>query len=161
MDDISRLLLVARRCAGRTGGGRDEREDLVQETVLRVWRRERERPRRGGLVGLVRTTLAGLLIDRRRRCRNPAPRRAAELLDEPAAERLTPLDDAAWNELRERVRLAIEGLPAPQREVVRLRYYEGLTFKQTADRQDVPLGTALGRMHLALRRLRGELQDEA
>jgi RNA polymerase sigma-70 factor (ECF subfamily) len=58
-----------------------------------------------------------------------------------------------------RLRTAIGQLPPDQREVVRRRIDEERTFQQIADELQVPLGTVLTRMRLALARLRSALQD--
>jgi RNA polymerase sigma-70 factor (ECF subfamily) len=60
----------------------------------------------------------------------------------------------------ERVRRALENLPAEQREVVRLKISEQLTFAAMAAQLNVPLGTVLTRMQLALAKLRRALGDE-
>ena len=58
------------------------------------------------------------------------------------------------------VRKALEGLPAEQRRVVAMRVYEEKTFAQIAEELNIPLGTALGRMRLALAKLRKALPDQ-
>ena len=58
------------------------------------------------------------------------------------------------------VRRALEGLPAEQRRVVAMRVYEEKTFAQIAEELNIPLGTALGRMRLALAKLRQALPDQ-
>jgi len=57
----------------------------------------------------------------------------------------------------EAVRLALEQLPIEQREIVRLRIYEQEKFTTIAERLDLPLGTVLTRMRLALGKLRKAL----
>lgn len=57
----------------------------------------------------------------------------------------------------EAVRRAVDQLPAAQRDVVRLRIYHDMTFAQIAERLQIPLGTALGRMRAALQKLRQAL----
>ena len=54
----------------------------------------------------------------------------------------------------EDVRALIEELPDEQREVVRMRYYEGLSFKEIAEHTGVSINTALGRMRYALINMR-------
>ena len=54
----------------------------------------------------------------------------------------------------EEVRQLIELLPAEQREVVKMRYYEGLSFKELAEHTGVSINTALGRMRYALINMR-------
>jgi RNA polymerase sigma-70 factor (ECF subfamily) len=53
---------------------------------------------------------------------------------------------------------AIRALPDPQREVLLMRIRDGVPFREIARRLGIPLNTALGRMHLAVERLRRELQ---
>lgn len=48
----------------------------------------------------------------------------------------------------------IDKLPAEQREVLRLRHFSGLSFKDIAEQTDVSINTALGRMRYALINLR-------
>jgi RNA polymerase sigma-70 factor (ECF subfamily) len=54
------------------------------------------------------------------------------------------------------VREALDQLPAEQRQVVRMRIYEGKTFAKIAKELKIPLGTALGRMRSALIKLRAK-----
>ncbi len=63
------------------------------------------------------------------------------------------------SELADRVRAIIEMLPEEQREVVRLRYYSDLSFKEIAEQTEVSINTALGRMRYALINLRRLLRD--
>lgn len=60
----------------------------------------------------------------------------------------------------EEVRQLIELLPAEQREVVRMRYYEGLSFKEIAEQTGVSINTALGRMRYALINMRQMIKDK-
>ena len=48
----------------------------------------------------------------------------------------------------------IEMLPQAQREIVYMRYYQELSFKEIADILDISINTALGRMRYALMNLR-------
>lgn len=48
----------------------------------------------------------------------------------------------------------IEYLPETQRAVVRMRYFEDLSFKEIAEKTDVSINTALGRMRYALLNMR-------
>jgi len=52
------------------------------------------------------------------------------------------------------VRRMMESLPAAQREVVYMRYYQQLSFKEIAQLTGVSINTALGRMRYALLNLR-------
>ena len=52
------------------------------------------------------------------------------------------------------VRMLVEELPDDQKQVVLLRHYGGLSFKEIADQTNVSINTALGRMRYALINLR-------
>jgi len=54
----------------------------------------------------------------------------------------------------EDVRMMIDRLPDAQREVVHMRYYLDMPFKDIAEATGVSINTALGRMHYALQNLR-------
>lgn len=57
-----------------------------------------------------------------------------------------------------RLEQAIAGLPKLQRQVVQLRLAGGKSFAEIATELDVPLGTVLSRMRLALGKLRTRLK---
>jgi RNA polymerase sigma-70 factor (ECF subfamily) len=126
-------------------------EDALQETFIQALRKAD---------GIDPATFRGWLftvayqqgmLQKRRARRRPAPAEPEVLLglvadgSAPDAERAD--DVRAVNEL-----LAM--LPAAQREVIRLRVYDGLRFRDVAERLGCPLNTALARMHDGVRRLR-------
>lgn len=69
-------------------------------------------------------------------------------------------DQMMSQQTAESLRLLIEELPDEQREVVKLRYYANLTFKEIAEQTDVSVNTALGRMRYALINLRRMIQEK-
>jgi RNA polymerase sigma factor (sigma-70 family) len=64
------------------------------------------------------------------------------------------------SQIRSDIRKLINELPDDQREVVLLRHYGGLSFKEIADQTDVSINTALGRMRYALINLRKLIQEK-
>lgn len=68
-------------------------------------------------------------------------------------------DSIAKHQIRKDVRKLIEHLPHEQKEVVILRHYYDMSFKEIADMTNVSINTALGRMRYALINLR-RLADE-
>ena len=52
------------------------------------------------------------------------------------------------------VKMLLDELPEDQRQVVLLRHYGGLSFKEIADQTNVSINTALGRMRYALINMR-------
>lgn len=65
------------------------------------------------------------------------------------------VEDVISNEqvLRDVVHM-IDYLPDAQKKVVKMRYFEELSFKEIAERTDVSINTALGRMRYALMNMR-------
>lgn len=72
---------------------------------------------------------------------------------------LPSFSDAIQTEQLDRLRNAIGQLPPDQQAVVRRRIDHEQTFQQIADELQLPLGTVLTRMRLALSKLRTALQD--
>jgi RNA polymerase sigma-70 factor (ECF subfamily) len=58
------------------------------------------------------------------------------------------------------VRLLIDELPDDQKQVILLRHYGGLSFKEIAEQTDVSINTALGRMRYALINLRKLIEQK-
>ncbi len=57
------------------------------------------------------------------------------------------------------VRKLIKLLPGEQRQVLMMRYYENMSFKEIAERTGVSINTALGRMRYALMNIRRQVKD--
>lgn len=57
------------------------------------------------------------------------------------------------------VKNIMEQLPASQREVVYMRYYQQLSFKEIAEMTNVSINTSLGRMRYALLNMRRMIRD--
>ena len=58
------------------------------------------------------------------------------------------------NPIRDDVKYLIEELPELQKEVLMMRYYQNLSFKEIAEITGVSINTALGRMRYAILNLR-------
>ena len=76
-------------------------------------------------------------------------------LAEPSIE-----DQLISEQQAEEVRALIELLPEEQREVVKMRYYDGLSFKEIAEHTGVSINTALGRMRYALINMRQMIKEK-
>jgi RNA polymerase sigma factor (sigma-70 family) len=68
-------------------------------------------------------------------------------------------DKLIIDQIHQDVRKLIEQLPEDQKEVLIMRHYQDLSFKEIADLTDVSINTALGRMRYALINLRKVIQD--
>lgn len=135
-------------------------QDVVQDAFISVWRHAaRFDPVRGS----VKTWL--LAIVHHRAVDEVRSRRGIEGLPDPEDDPPAPLTlPDVWGEVAERldaatVREAFAGLPDPQREALRLAYYEGLTQEEIASQTGTPLGTVKSRMRLGLLGLRRRLAD--
>lgn len=58
------------------------------------------------------------------------------------------------NQIEQDVRRLILALPESQREVLMMRYYKNMSFKEIADKTSVSINTALGRMRYAILNMR-------
>lgn len=63
-------------------------------------------------------------------------------------------DEIISNQIRDDVQMLITLLPDLQREVLVMRYYDNLSFKEIAEKTGVSINTALGRMRYAIINLR-------
>lgn len=158
MDNADEVIANVRRAANRAVPNAADQDDLAQETLLRVWQRDPAQidGRGGGDVsaarGLIRTILRRLRIDLWRR------RLGGRLVPPVRDDGVDPFDALHGQELRLVVRDLVERLPSAQRDAVQMRFREGLTFQEIAERQGVPLNTALGRVHDAIKRMRQTLE---
>jgi RNA polymerase sigma-70 factor (ECF subfamily) len=69
-------------------------------------------------------------------------------------------EDMEFGEAKEGLMKHIENLPKEQREVVMLRHYYEMSFKEISEMTNVSINTALGRMRYALINLRKMFEKE-
>ena len=131
-------------------------EDLLQQTFLIAMERLGRR-KRGDVRAWLFTIAHNLAIDRLRKQRRMS---GAEVPDEADPAPL-PAGIAAAGEMAEQVRREVAKLPESQREVILLRYYSEMSFKQIAEQLGCPLNTALTRAHYGLKKLREAMLCEA
>lgn len=144
---------------------RADAEDLYQEVWLRVINNATRFTNISFRAWLWRIA-RNLLIDFRRKRK---PDLSLDAVDEPDGKPLVELlvsqahgpdkraelQDAALRAMR-----AVERLPAMQREVFLMRVEGDMSFKEIAESLEIPLNTALGRMHDAVNKLRRALGEE-
>lgn len=63
-------------------------------------------------------------------------------------------DDLVRRQVMSDVRRLVRHLPDSQREVLEMRYYQDLSFKEIAEKTGVSINTALGRMRYAILNMR-------
>jgi RNA polymerase sigma factor (sigma-70 family) len=150
------------RYAYRLSGEAAASEDVVAQTFLEAWRL-RETVRREG--GSLQPWLYGIATNVLRNSRRSARRyRAAlERLPEPG-----PTPDIADDPVRRAgeqeeiaaARAALKALRPPEREVVGLCIWSGLSYAEAAEALDVPVGTVRSRLSRAKARLQRIAQIE-
>jgi RNA polymerase sigma-70 factor, ECF subfamily len=133
-------------------------EDLFQQTWLRVMERIRYYDPKRSFEGWLFAVAHNLAIDHLRR-------RQPESLDEPLPSGETPLDLTESHspgalelylskERAARVAKAVSELPLAFREVITLRFEEGMKLEEIAAVLALPMGTVKTRLHRALKALR-------
>ncbi len=136
-------------------------EDVAQEALVRAWRHAATYdPRRGSVVTWLLTITRNLAIDAIRVRRPTAidPDHVADLALA-SAER-GPAETAEVNQELVRLRVALRVLPPEQRRAIVLAGVLGLSAREIAEREGVPLGTAKTRIRAAMQRLRVLLVTE-
>jgi RNA polymerase sigma-70 factor (ECF subfamily) len=152
-----RFTPFVRGVARRMGTSASATDDVVQETMLRLWRSAgRYDPDRGNEPTFVAAVARNAAIDlaRREACRPAVP--TSELPESSAAD----ASEADRVVTAMTLRAALASLPAAQRELLRLAYFEQLTQQEIADRLGLPLGTVKSKTFHAFRRLRAMVSEE-
>jgi RNA polymerase sigma-70 factor (ECF subfamily) len=68
-------------------------------------------------------------------------------------------DEIVQDQIYHDVRKLVDSLPEEQKEVVILRHYVGMSFKEIAEQTHVSINTALGRMRYALINMRKMIRE--
>lgn len=84
--------------------------------------------------------------------------------DQPLVDRIQSLDvgpatQVENDDLTQKVLTIVDQLPPAQREVFLLRVQAHLTFNEIAENLNIPLNTALGRMHDAMNKVKKQLME--
>lgn len=139
---------------------KDKADDLFQETFIRaiVKMKDGQYFNQGKFLYWLMRIARNLLIDDVRKQKKG---QAVNISDD---ELLTVIDCGhpyksredmlVAEELNGHMRQLMDLLPDEQREVVLMRYYQGLQFKDIAEITNVSINTSLGRMRYAIRNMR-------
>ena len=139
---------------------KDKADDLFQETFIRaiVKMKDGQYFNQGKFLYWLMRIARNLLIDD---VRKQKKEQAVNISDD---ELLTVIDCGhpyksredmlVAEELSGHMRQLMDLLPDEQREVVLMRYYQGLQFKDIAEITNVSINTSLGRMRYAIRNMR-------
>lgn len=137
-------------------GNFHDTEDLVQDTLMRVINNIhlfREQDFFCAWVYKIASNIAKDYLRKKKRRNNKLQNVFAE-----STHREDPYRKLLHREMHSKVIKSIQSLPVEQREVFLMRQEAKLTFREISQILDIPLNTALGRMHYAVEKLRKELK---
>ncbi|HEY2631912.1 MAG TPA: RNA polymerase sigma factor [Solirubrobacteraceae bacterium] len=153
---LERHVDAAFSLAYRMVGRRALAEDVVQEALLSLWRTGARYDRSRGSV---RNWVLGITHHRAvDALRRDGVRTSKDVSDDGLGERLEAAERTDREVLRRdeanEVRVALDGLPSEQVQVIELAYFGGFTHTEIAGMLELPVGTVKGRMRLGLEKLR-------
>jgi len=141
-------------------------EDLLQATLLRVYRARRRFKRNGRFSTWLYTIAANLAKDYLRKTKKyrfvslEAPvGQSSNVIDFYAAEGESAFDSAQKKEISRMVRLAVERLPNEQRLTILLSHYENMGYDEIAKVLGCSKGTVKSRVFRAKMKLKKFLAD--
>lgn len=139
-------------------------EDLFQETFLKIIKtiKDGRYSEQGKFLPWAVRVAHNLCMDHFRRTKQNVP---VTLPDGTDISYLFTTNDAAPDHIEKRevhksVRQLVEELPEEQREVIVLRMYGDLSFKEISDLTGVSINTSLGRMRYALLNIRKMITEK-
>lgn len=161
---VTRYMRRAYYAALGLSGSHDDALDLSQEAFVRAYRAraslDPDRPFYPWLYQIVRRLCFNLQRDRR--TRRHRMEEATPWLQDQAGVRAAasdPARSAERSELRSRLEVAIDALPEREREVLVLKEFEGLRYREIAELLGIPIGTVMSRLYTARRNLAEILGD--
>ena len=140
-------------------------EDLFQETFIKIITslRDKRYNEEGKFLPWAIRIAHNLVIDHFRKDRHMLMQRDNEeysVFDYMPHRSRNAIEEIIHQEKIIKVRELIENLPFEQREVVIMRHYGELSFKEISKVLNININTALGRMHYAILKMREMIKDE-
>ena len=148
------------RLAFRVLGNSQEAEDLTQDIFLTLWRSRNYDPNRGSLGSYLTTLTRSRAIDklRSRGTQIKFLQRWSQLMVTESSSP-SPFEAASLSQRSEQVKAAIAQLPASQRQVLEMAYFDGMSQSEIAKQLETPLGTVKSWCRQGLLNLRKNLQN--
>ena len=138
----------------------DIANDIFQETFVKAIQtiRQGRSTENGKFPAWISRIAHNLIIDYYRQEKSEN-HQSADLTDNDILNRKELCEDTIEdilisNQIRNDVKLLIEELPELQKEVLKMRYYQNLSFKEIAEITGVSINTSLGRMRYAILNMR-------
>ena len=142
-------------------GQREEALDVVQEVFIKLFRSIKNFKGRSQFYTYLYRMVMNTAIDHKRK----AGKQFMSSLDEEGS--FEPSDEAEkgperillQKELEERVKLAMDKLPADQKAALIFRDVEGLSYQEMAEAMGCSIGTVMSRLHYGRKRMQESLKD--
>src|SRR5512136_2602145 len=140
---------------------REEALDVVQEVFIKLFRSIKNFKGRSNFYTYLYRMVMNTAIDHKRK----AGKQFMSSLDvegsfEPSDEpEKGPEKLLLQKELEERVKLAMEKLPAEQKVALIFRDVEGLSYQEMAEAMGCSIGTVMSRLHYGRKRMQESLKD--
>jgi RNA polymerase sigma-70 factor (ECF subfamily) len=144
---------------------RDLAEDIFQDVFVKVIYslRSGKYAENGRFTSWVMRIAHNLVIDYFRKQKNQQmisnDQYSYDIFNHTRFSEYTIEDKMVHEQLLSEVASLVEMLPNSQKEVIKLRHYFGLSFKEIAEETNVSINTALGRMRYALINIRKMMEE--
>ena len=130
-NDVLPLKNILYRLALRITLNREEAEDIVQETLIKVWNRRDSWEEIDSIEAFSLTTCKNLALDHLKKAS-----RISDSLEKAVEERqdagLSPLEQAQQQDKLAHIKRLVDSLPEKQRSCMQLRDFEGKSYKEIA-----------------------------
>ena len=131
-NDVLPLKNELYRMALRITQNREDAEDVVQETMMKVWRRRDEWPQIASMEAFCLTICRNLALDKLRRMDNQTMPLDTSIDPKDQRAGANPEEQAVQSDRIQLVRQLISQLPEKQRSCMQLRDLEGKSYKDIA-----------------------------
>ncbi|HYQ55816.1 MAG TPA: sigma-70 family RNA polymerase sigma factor [Draconibacterium sp.] len=144
----------------------DLAEDIFQDTFIKVIRslKRGKYIENGKFVSWVLRIAHNLIIDHFRKAKLQGTisndSSDVDIFNSQKFSEKTIEDEMVYSQILNEVKHLVKELPEDQQQVIHMRHYMGLSFKEIAEQTDVSINTALGRMRYALINLRKLVEDK-
>jgi RNA polymerase sigma-70 factor, ECF subfamily len=150
----------------RTSGSTQQAEDLLQDLFVRLLEKIKNYRHENKFDNWLFTVAANLARDQARRKDNKLislDQNSDDSKTTPVArliaDQATPLEQLLQHEQHDKLKQALQQLPQQDREIIMLRHYGQLSFKEIAEHFEMPIGSALAKVHRGLKKLKRILKD--
>lgn len=136
-------------------GNKEEAQEIVQETFLKLWKQDRSKVEnhvRAWLYSVCRNHAMDILRKESRVLNFQQKKK--ELSEISEDDSLSPEDKLQAKETSKKIAQICKGLPERQQELVRLKFQEGLSYKEMAEVMSMSESNVGFQLHDAMNRLR-------